>query len=614
MSNINANKDQRFPTRVSLVRYFLQGNLHFFVISILCSVAVSVLDLMNPKIITYTVDTVMDHKTSTLPDFINRRIDAIGGGELYGADYLRANLWMIAVIVIAVALLAACFRYANKLYNAKGAESLVQRMRNTLFSHIEHLPFTWHSQNRTGDIIQRCTSDVETIKNFLAEQLTSLVRVVILISAAVYFMFSLHVRLAAAAAVFIPIIVLYSFFFHDRIGGAFEKCDIEEGVLSNIAQENLTGVRVVRAFGREMYERKRFEKQNHEYTLMWVNLMKLLSAFWASGDLISQTQFIIVTALGAVYCVQGSLTAGQYIAFVTYNGMLAWPVRNLGRIISEMSKAGISIDRLRYIMNSEVEQDKEGALEPPMDRDIVFEDVSFRYENGSSEVLDHLNVTIKAGTTVGILGGTGSGKSTMMYLLDRLYELPKENGRITIGGVDIADIRAQYLRSNIGMVLQEPFLFSRTLSENIAIARADADMSDVKHAAGIASLDDTIERFSKGYETYVGERGVTLSGGQKQRTSIAQMLIRKPKIMVFDDSLSAVDAQTDARIRQALKEHTAESTVILIAHRITTLMQADQILVMDKGRIIEQGNHEQLMAKGGVYHKIYTLQAAGSEA
>ena len=340
--------------------------------------------------------------------------------------------------------------------------------------------------------------------------------------------------------------------------------------------------------------------------------MQLMSAYWASADVLTGLQVLTVIALGSYACINGTMTAGGFIAMTSYNIMLMWPVRQLGRVISEMSKAGISIERLRYIMNSETETDKADAKEPPMDRDIVFDHVSFAYPGGSGEVLHDVSFTVPAGKTIGILGGTGSGKSTLMGLLTRLYELPPEDGKITVGGVDIADIKAAYLRKNIGIVLQEPYLFSRTLSENIGIAD-DADMKAIRRAARAASIDDAITSFTAGYDTFVGERGVTLSGGQKQRTAIAQMLVRHSPVMIFDDSLSAVDAETDMKIRAALPETTGSATVILIAHRITTLMNADNIIVLDKGRIRESGTHEELLKMNGLYRRIYDLQTAGME-
>ncbi len=653
---------ERFPTRVNLVVYFLKGNLHFFVFSVLFASFVSVFDLINPKIIGFTVDSVIGSRQPELTGIPAFVLEKAGG-----ISYLRNHLFLVAAAVVLIALFAASCRYLFILLNSMGAEKLVRRMRDSLFEHILHLPYAWHGTQQTGDIIQRCTSDVEMVKRFLAEQMTGLLRVILLLVLAIWFMAGIHPMLTLAAGVFLPVIVGYSLFFHRRIGASFEKVDIHEGKLSAIAQENLTGVRVVRAFGREQYERERFEAQNREYTKMWVDLMRLMSMFFSVGDLISGLQILTVTALGAVFCVRGALSAGDYIAFISYNAMLTWPVRGLGRIISEMSKAGISIDRIRFIMNSPVEKDRENALTPPMDGDICFEHVTFAYEGSEDKILDDVSFTVKAGSTLGILGSTGSGKSTLMQLLDRLYSLDgedaaaggtdaaaaagkaetaaadrketgkgnaaakpgKRSGRITVGGVDIADMKASWVRGNIGFVLQEPFLFSRTLAENIAIAVSDEGpahksnktagrnrasyMDEVRRAAKIASLDETVRRFTKGYETFVGERGVTLSGGQKQRTAIAQMLIRKPPIMVFDDSLSAVDAQTDAKIRHALEESTGSSTRILIGHRITTLMNADQIIVMDRGKITERGTHEELLKADGIYRKIYDLQTNAYE-
>ena len=599
---------EKYKTRTQLIWHFLSGAKRYFALSVLFAGLVSLFDMLSPKIIAFTVDSVIGTEEPAIPAFAMRIVELLGG-----VSAMRQHLLLVALVVAAVGAMAALSRFIFRISNAKGSETFVERMRNELFSHIMILPYAWHGENTTGDIIQRCTSDVQTIKRFVSEQLVQLVRTVILIGMALVFMAGIHPKVMLVSAAFIPVILAYSLVFHVRIGNVFEKADVEEGVLSTIAQENLTGVRVVRAFGREIYERNRFEKQNEYYTGIWIRLIQIMSLFWSTGDILTGMQMLAVLMAGAAAHLNGTLTVGGYIAMISYNLMLVWPVRQLGRVISELSKAGISIDRLRYIMNSEPEKDKDGAGEPPMDRDIVFDNVSFTYDNGSAEVLHDVSLTIPAGSTLGILGGTGSGKSTLMYLLERLYELPPENGKITIGGVDIADIRKDYLRKNIGMVLQEPFLFSRTLSENIGIAGGSTDMKAIRRAAKAASIDDAIESFTSGYDTFVGERGVTLSGGQKQRTAIAQMLIRKPPVMVFDDSLSAVDAETDHKIRMAIRENTGSATVILIAHRITTIMNADNIIVLDKGRIRESGTHEELFAKNGLYRRIFDLQSAGAE-
>ena len=606
--SVNKPETVRQPyTRVSLILDFLRGSIKYFVISILSALCVTGLDMLSPQLIRTTVDGILGDNELKLPEFLMNRIASVGG-----VGYLRDRLWLIGGLLVIMALFSVAFRYLFMLFNARGAESLVETMRNRLFSHIQRLPFSWHMQNQTGDIIQRCTSDVDMVKNFVSEQLTSVFRIVILIILSLFFMFSMNPRLTLVALASIPIIIAYSAYFHSKIGRQFMICDENEGILSTIAQENLTGVRVVRAFGREKYEKDRFEKQNNIYTNLWIKLCGFMALFWGAGDLISGLQVMLIVILGAVFCVRGSMTAGEFIAFISYNAMLTWPVRSLGRMISEMSKAGVSIERIRYIMNSDAEQDKPEAElaeegTPEMRGDIEFHNVSFSY--GDAPILSDISFKIPQGTTFGILGGTGSGKSTLMHLLNRLYDLPKENGRITIGGVDIADMKGSWVRSHIGMVLQESCLFFRTIAENIGITRRGMSLSDIRWAASIACVDEAISEFSKGYDTVVGERGVTLSGGQKQRTAIARMLTQRTPIMVFDDSLSAVDSETDAKIRQALKRNLGDSTVILISHRVTTLMQAECILVLDKGRVAELGSHEELIKKkDGIYRRIYDMQ------
>ncbi len=593
--------------KLRLIWRFLAGSKKFFLLSMLFAVAVSLLELINPQIISFTVDSVIGEEPSTLTGAAAALVERLGG-----VDSLGAKLWLIALAVFAISVAALVFRYLFKLLNSMAAERLVLNMREMLFSHIERLPFEWHGRNQTGDIIQRCTSDVDTVKRFLSEQLTSVFRIVTLIALSLAFMYPMNSTLFYIALGSIPVIILYSCIFHKYISRNFEACDEAEGVLSAITQENLTGVRVVRAFGREKYERERFKKQSGLYADLWIKLSRLFSLFWGTGDLISGIQVMLIIVIGTVICVGGGMTVGQFIAFISYNSMLVWPVRQLGRMISQMSQAGIALDRIAYIMNSAPEADREVTVPGNMSGDIVFERVSFGYGSGAS-VLDDVSFTIKSGTTFGILGSTGSGKSTLMYLLDRLYDLPPECGRITVGGVDIADMKSEQVRSGIGMVMQEPFLFSRTIAENIAVTYDEVDTDAVREAARVACLDEAVEAFTEGYDTMVGERGVTLSGGQKQRTAIARMLTRKTPIMIFDDSLSAVDSETDAKIRRALRERTGEATVILISHRTSTLMQADNILVLDRGRVVDIGRHDELIAREGLYRRIYDIQMQTKE-
>ncbi len=597
--------DQTQPRkgRGKLIWQFLKGSKALFILCMCCAALSALAEMVIPQIIRVTVDNVVGGAPmKDLARPVQALLSAAGGTEV-----LRQKLWLAGLGVILVALVSAVARYGFRVTNTRASETLVKTMRDTLFSHIERLPFQWHMSHHTGDIIQRCTSDIETTRRFISEQMTDLIRITILLAMSISFMVSMNVSMTLVAVIPLPVIIWYSLFFHRKFRGGFQKCDESEGRLSAMAQENLTGVRVVRAFGRERYERDRFEKHNESYTGLWVSLGKLMSFFWSSADILSGIQIMLVVVFGVVFCLRGSMTSGEYIAFLSYNGMLVWPVRQLGRMISEMSKAGVGIDRIGYIMDAEEEKDAEGALTPPLTGDICFDHVTFAYE-GSREMLHDVTFTIPAGTTLGILGGTGSGKSTLMYLLDRLYPLPPENGRITIGGTDVAKIRLDHLRRGIGIVLQEPYLFSRTLRENLGITSEHLPDDELAAAVQAACLQETVDSFSKGYDTFVGERGVTLSGGQKQRAAIARMLTRPTPIMIFDDSLSAVDTETDARIRAELEKRFGSATIILISHRITTLSRADRVLVMDRGRVAQFGTPAELSAQPGLYRQIEEIQ------
>ena len=368
---------------------------------------------------------------------------------------------------------------------------------------------------------------------------------------------------------------------------------------------------MVRAFGRERHELKKFDKWNELFAKKWIDLGLTLGVYWGVGDVVSAIQLMSVVAVGAYLAATGRLTLGELLVFISYTTTMAWPVRQLGRTLSEMSKAGVSFGRMKEILDAPAEEPG-GETEPPLRGDIEFKNVTFSYDD--TEVLHDVSFTVKAGTTFGILGATGSGKSTITYLLNRLYELPEGCGEITIGGMDIRKMDRYALRRGVGLVLQEPFLFSRTILENIDLASRSGDRALIKKRAAAASIDGDIEGFSDGYDTMVGERGVTLSGGQKQRVAIARTLMTGAPIMVFDDSMSSLDMETDARIQKTIREETKDATVLLISHRISTLMRADKIIVLENGRVIESGTHWELLEHGGIYRRVYDIQTGGGEA
>ncbi len=603
---MESQKKLSLREKIDMILRQLQGNWGFLIGAILLAYMNTICNAVIPQIISVTVDSVLGTREPDLPGFFQ---------ALLPLDRLRADpgsaLWAAAgAVVLAAAVRGICI-YGMRINLAKGSEGFVKKLRDSLYSRIQHLSFDWHTAHATGDIIQRCTSDVEVIRTFVCNQLIEVLRTLFLVALYIGIMLSMNWRLALVTLAFFPVTGVASWIFYGKISSRFRVADEAEGELTTCAQENLTGVRVVRAFGRERFEIDRFAQKNDRFSQLWVELGKVLSVYWASGVLLVCLQIMAVIVAGAAAAVNGEITLGEFQAFVIYNSAMAWPVRALGRVLSEMSKAGVSMDRVGYILNSPEESDRPGAQSVTLCGDIVFDHVTFSYEG--QQVLRDVSFTIPWGSTFAILGGTGSGKSTLVHLLDRLYDLGEGQGSITIGGVDIRDVRREDLRRQIGLVLQEPFLFSQTIRENIAAARPGADQDELRRCARIACVDEAIADLPQGYETVVGERGVTLSGGQKQRVAIARMLLQNAPIMVFDDSLSAVDAETDAKIRAALKERTAQATVILISHRVNTLMQADRILVLDNGRAADLGTHAELIARPGVYREIYSIQMSSDD-
>ena len=572
--------------KIQLTFRFFKGAKKYFAVAVIASFITTVFNSLTPQIFRFTIDSVLE-------------------GDKY--PYLAEHLWVIAGVLVGVAMLSGAAMFFSRFFTARAGENFAENMRNALYAHVQRLPSAWHDKNQTGDIIQRCTSDVEVIRNFVVTQLLEVFRTVFLIGVSFAMMWSMNRKLSGIVLLFVPVIVAYSAIFYRLIARRFTDADEAEGELSTVVQENATGVRVVRAFGREQYEMERFRKKNDAFAKLWIRLGTLSGLYWGVGDLITGLQVITVIVVGALEAVNGNISVGEFIAFASYNTALVWPVRGLGRILSDMSKAGVSFERVDYIIKAEEEAYGQKEKEPLSDFDIAFSHVSFAYEEGQ-KVLSDVSFHIPQGKIFGILGGTGSGKSTVTQLLARFYELKEGEGSISLGGQDIREIPLEILRRNVAMVLQEPFLYSRTIRENIAASNPDATFEEIRNAAKIACVDDAIMSFPDGYDTLVGERGVTLSGGQRQRVAIARMLLQKAPVLIFDDSLSAVDAETDSLIRKALSVHMKGSTVILISHRITTLMAADEIMVLKQGRAEEMGTHSELIAQNGIYRKIYEIQ------
>ncbi|HUZ18525.1 MAG TPA: ABC transporter ATP-binding protein, partial [Spirochaetia bacterium] len=443
-----------------------------------------------------------------------------------------------------------------------------------------------------------------TIRRFLATQLVEVGRGIFMVAFSAAVMFSLDLRLATLSMAAVPVVFAFAVLFFVKIRRAFKLSDEAEGRLSTTLQENLTGIRVVRAFARQQFEIDKFETRNVEFRDLTYRLIRMLAVYWASSDFICLLQIGTVLVVGGYLASRGIISLGTMVVFVTYIGRLLWPVRQMGRILTEMGKTSVSIDRIHAILDLEEERDTGRRLKPAIQGRVRFSNVSFSY--GGAQVLSDISFSAEVGQTIAILGPTGSGKSTMMHLLPRLYDYG--SGRIEIDGIDIRNIDLRWIREQVGIVLQEPFLFNKTLRQNISLASENAAEEEIRDAVHMSALHEVVAGFEKGYETPVGEGGVTLSGGQKQRVAIARALIKDPPILIFDDSLSAVDTETDSHIRRSLATRKRRVTTFIISHRASTLADADKILVLEKGRLVQEGTHAELLGSEGLYRRVWRIQ------
>ncbi len=485
------------------------------------------------------------------------------------------------------------------------AENLNRNIKNHLFTHIEHLPFNYHKKVKTGDLVQRCTSDVDKIRTFFSGQLEEIVATLSSAIFALVIMFSLNKHLSIIVLITFPIIFGICYYFFKVIQKQFLASDEKEAVLTVEIGEALNGVRVIKAFNRERYELDKFLKSSEDYKKVTSKMIVSLGYNWGFSYMACMLGVLLVVIVGIRLVSSGEITTGNFLVFITYETTILAQIRNLGRILSDFGKVMVSCGRLIEVLDEKAE-DLESGIKPDLNGDIVFDHVYFKYDDSDEYILSDINLYIKKGQTIAIVGPTGCGKSSLIHLLDRLYDCNK--GKITINGYDINDISKGYLRKNVGVVLQESFLYSKTIYDNIKTSNRDIDFKAVEKACKIASVDEVIKEFDNGYKTIVGEKGVTLSGGQKQRIAIARTIINDTPILVFDDSLSAVDAKTDSDIRKSLKVFNENNTMIIITQRIASAKDADLIVVLEEGKITSVGKHADLINQEGLYKRIYDIQ------
>ncbi len=581
-------------------------NWTHFLWAFIATIMMVIIGFLTPLLLSEIVDSILGSEPFTMPDFLMNPINALGG-----RDFLRQNLWIPALALILMNIVNGVFTFIKGRSSAIASENIARKLRNDLYRHLQHLPFAYHVKAQAGELIQRCTSDVDTIRRFLAVQVMEVVNTVLMVVIAMSILLPRSVPITLYSLILVPPLFCFATWFFKMVHKSFEVADEADGVLNAVLQENLSGVRVVRAFGQQEREVEKFDRVNNDLRKKNLRLNELLAIYWGGGDAISMTQTLLTLVVCIIYACNGWITVGTLIVFTSTLGMLLFPIRQLGRTLSDAGKAMVSMKRVQAILHEEAEPDEPNALKPDLHGDIVFDHVSFAYPDDNVPVLRDVSFTIPAGKTAAVLGGTGSGKSTMMYLLQRLYT--PTNGKITIGGVDIQQIDRKYLRAHVGLILQEPFLYSKSIRENVGITAPEQEAERIEHAADIASASGFIAKADKGWETVVGERGVTLSGGQKQRIAIARTLLKDNNILIFDDSLSAVDTETDAQIRAALRHEQKDVTTLIISHRVTTLSQADLILVLENGQITQQGTHAELCSQPGLYQRINSIQNALEE-
>ena len=581
-------------------------NWTHFLWALIATIMMVIIGFLTPLLLSEIVDSILGSEPFTMPDFLMNPINALGG-----RDFLRQNLWIPALALILMNIVNGVFTFIKGRSSAIASENIARKLRNDLYRHLQHLPFAYHVKAQAGELIQRCTSDVDTIRRFLAVQVMEVVNTVLMVVIAMSILLPRSVPITLYSLILVPPLFCFATWFFKMVHKSFEVADEADGVLNAVLQENLSGVRVVRAFGQQEREVEKFDRVNNDLRKKNLRLNELLAIYWGGGDAISMTQTLLTLVVCIIYACNGWITVGTLIVFTSTLGMLLFPIRQLGRTLSDAGKAMVSMKRVQAILHEEAEPDEPNALKPDLHGDIVFDHVSFAYPDDNVPVLRDVSFTIPAGKTAAVLGGTGSGKSTMMYLLQRLYT--PTSGKITIGGVDIQQIDRKYLRAHVGLILQEPFLYSKSIRENVGITAPEQEAERIEHAADIASASGFIAKADKGWETVVGERGVTLSGGQKQRIAIARTLLKNNNILIFDDSLSAVDTETDAQIRAALSHEQKDVTTLIISHRVTTLSQADLILVLENGQITQQGTHAELCSQPGLYQRINSIQNALEE-
>jgi len=586
----------------------MKGQRLRYAAAIMALLAATLVVAGRPLVFKITIDHVIRGKPLDVPAPVRSFVQWLGTGSM-----LAQNLWIGALAVMVITVVSGLFMYLKGRWAATASEAIARDLRDRLYDHIQHLPCTFHDAADTGDLLQRCTSDIETFRAFLAIHITEIGRALIAVLVVLPFMLYLNVTMTLLSISVVPVVITFAIVFFLKVRSAFTLCDEAEAKMTTRLQENLTGIRVVRAFAQQDHECEVFAGDNAEFRDRRFRLITIMAVYWSCSNLLCTSQIGLVLLVGAfmVRGGAGGLTVGGLVAFLTYIHMFLWPIRHLGRVLGEAGKAVVAIARLGEILSEARETSAPQIAESPerLAGEITISGLNFNH--GATRVLDGVSIDVSPGQTLAILGPSGSGKTTLINLLLGFYDYDGtggENGSIRLDGHELSGLDRTFVRSQIGVVMQEPFLYSRTVRDNIRIAHGGAEEGDIVSAAASACMHDAIESFDKGYDTLVGERGVTLSGGQRQRLALARAILRDPPILILDDALSSVDTRTEQMILGALRDRHGRSTTVVIAHRLSTLMNADRIVVLEGGRIVQDGTHTTLVGVEGMYRRLWQVQ------
>ena len=584
---------------IKLFWKILKNNRLTYFLSMISTIFIQIFSGLTPIVIMITVDSIIGDKEYKY-DILEKAVNLIGG-----RDFLRSHIYILAFVIVILTGISCIFIFLRNYYSNVACENLIYNLKEKMYNKFLNIDIRCLNDYSTGDLIQRSSSDIETVRKLFSTQLVNAFGSIATIVLVIIVMSLINLKLAMISISLCIVISFLSYVFYGKIGKIFKETDEAESQLMVFIKEALFNIRVIKAFNREDYILKLFREKNEEFNITQNKFMKTSAKFRAVNDFLTFLQLAIILVVGGYETISGRMNFGDLIAFVIYINMIIWPIRQMGQLLSDMAKASVSISRIYEVLDLPEEDYEYGIRDVSFSEKIEFKNVSLVIND--NKILDNISFVINAGESLGVIGSTGSGKSMIVYLLLGLFEAT--SGEILIDGINIKEINKRYLREKISAIMQESELFNMSILENVKITNDKIDDKSIFNATKVSSIHDEILNFSSKYETIVIDNGGNLSGGQKQRISIARGLLKPFEVLILDDSLSAVDMNTDLKINNALKSMDKKFTFIFISHRISTITNCDNIIVMDDGKIVESGKHNDLIMKNGIYSKINEIQS-----